>query len=113
MRIRPYTRERKTTETGRRNMQNEKYVEQKLIKAVKQRGGLALKFTSPGYDGVPDRILLFGGGVLAFAELKAPGKKPRKLQVRRIEKFRSLGFKVYVIDNTEMIEEVLDEILSA
>ena len=29
----------------------EKYIEQKLIKAVKATGGLALKFMSPGYNG--------------------------------------------------------------
>jgi hypothetical protein len=38
----------------------EKYVEQALVKAVRNAGGLALKFVSPGLDGVPDRILLFG-----------------------------------------------------
>ncbi|MGB4633492.1 MAG: VRR-NUC domain-containing protein, partial [Bacillota bacterium] len=43
----------------------EKQLEQKLVKAVKNVGGLALKFVSPGYDGVPDRLLLFPGGKMA------------------------------------------------
>ena len=35
----------------------EKHVEQALTKAVRNRGGLALKFVSPGLSGVPDRII--------------------------------------------------------
>jgi hypothetical protein len=60
--------------------------------------------------GVPDRIILMPNGKIAFAELKAPGKKPRAIQVKRINQIRQLGFKVYVIDNTQMIGGVIDEI---
>ena len=34
----------------------EKTIEQKFRAAVKAAGGLAVKFTSPGFDGVPDRF---------------------------------------------------------
>lgn len=34
----------------------EKYLEKKLVKAVKSVDGLALKFVSPSYNGMPDRI---------------------------------------------------------
>ena len=91
----------------------EKYVEQRLIKAVRQSGGLALKFVSPGVNGVPDRLLLFMGGKVAFAEIKAPGQKPRPLQVHRMEQLRKLGFKVFVIDDTVQIGGIIDEILSS
>jgi len=46
-------------------------------------------------------------------ELKAPGKKMRPLQVRRAEQLRALGFRVYCVDNKEMIGGVLDEIQTA
>jgi len=88
----------------------EKYIEQKLIKAVKAAGGLALKFMSPGYNGVPDRLILLPGGIVAFAEIKASGSKPRPLQDRRHEMLRQLGFKVYVIDDESQIGGMLDEI---
>jgi hypothetical protein len=88
----------------------EKDIERKLVMEVKRVGGLALKFTSPGMVGVPDRIILMPNGKIAFAELKAPGKKPRAIQVKRINQIRQLGFKVYVIDNTQMIGGVIDEI---
>ena len=40
----------------------EKTIEKKLIQAVKVAGGIAPKFTSPGFDGMPDRIVLLPGG---------------------------------------------------
>ena len=52
----------------------EKTIEQKLVRMVLHRGGICPKFISPGYDGVPDRIVLFPGGRIAFVEVKAPGK---------------------------------------
>jgi VRR-NUC domain. len=93
-----------------RNTVNEKYLERKLVKAVRKSGGLAPKFVSPGFDGVPDRIILLPSGHIAFAELKAPGKVMRPLQVRRKKQLEALGFKVYCIDNTEQISAILQEI---
>ena len=86
----------------------EKVVEQRLIRDVRRSGGLALKFVSPGFNGVPDRLLLFDGGKIAFVEVKAPGQKPRLLQVHRIDQLRKLGFRVYVIDDVNQIELMLD-----
>ena len=48
----------------------EKYIEQKLIKAVKAIGGIALKFISPGYNGVPDRLILLPGGIVHLLKSK-------------------------------------------
>ena len=91
----------------------ERDIERKLIQAVRRTGGLALKFVSPGFNGVPDRLLLFMGGKVAFAEVKAPGEKPRPLQVHRMEQLRGLGFRVYVVDSEERIGEMLREIQSS
>ena len=89
---------------------NEKFIEQKLVTAVKARGGIAPKFVSPGFAGMPDRLVLLPGGVFAFAELKAPGMKPRALQMARHRKLKELGFRVYVIDGIEQIGGILDEL---
>ena len=80
--------------------------------AVKKMGGMAVKFVSPGLDGVPDRIVLLPGGKVAFVELKAPGKKLRPLQEKRKGQLEGLGFPVYVVDRVEQIGGVLDEICS-
>ena len=88
----------------------EKTIEQKFRKAVRDAGGVALKFTSPGFDGVPDRLALLPGGRMAFVEIKAPGEKPRPLQLARHWMLRRLGFKVYVLDAAEQIEKIISEI---
>lgn len=90
----------------------EKTIEQKFTAAVRTAGGLALKFASPGFDGVPDRIALLPGGRMAFVEVKAPGKKPRPLQEARHRLLRRLGFKVYVLDDAGQIGGIIDEIQS-
>jgi hypothetical protein len=71
----------------------EKQIEQKLVIKVKAAGGIALKFMSPSFDGMPDRLLLFPGGRLAFVEVKAPGEKPRPLQMARHEMLSRLGWR--------------------
>lgn len=88
----------------------EKYIEQKLVKAVKAAGGIAPKFISPGLAGMPDRLVLLPGGKVAFVEVKGYGIKPRPLQLKRHETLRRLGFKVYVLDEQRQIEVILDEI---
>lgn len=89
---------------------SEKQIEHALTLMVKARGGIAPKLVSPSFAGMPDRLVLLPGGVFAFAELKAPGMKPRPLQVARHRLLRDLGFKVYVIDGIEQIGEILDEL---
>lgn len=79
----------------------ESVVEKKLTEEVKKRGGLAVKFVSPGFNGVPDRLVLFPGGRMAFVELKAPGEAMRPLQQYRARQLTALGFRVYTVDHTE------------
>lgn len=88
----------------------EKNIETRLVTEVRRRGGLAPKFVSPGLDGVPDRLILLPDGNFAFAELKAPGKTLRPLQALRKRQLEKLGFRVFVIDDTEKIGSVLDAI---
>ena len=88
----------------------EKSIEQKLVKAVKAAGGICPKLVCPGFDGMPDRIVLLPHGRPGFVEVKAPGKKPRLLQLARHRLLRSLGFRVYVIDSVEQIGGMLDEV---
>ena len=89
----------------------EKLLEQKLVKAVKAAGGFAPKFTSPGSDGMPDRILLFPGGRVGFVEVKRHGKKPTPLQMARHGMLRKLGFLVYVLDDESQICQILREVM--
>lgn len=88
----------------------ERIIEQAIVKAAKARSGLALKFTSPGFAGMPDRLVLLPNGHIGFVEVKAPGKKPRPLQLIRHRQLRDLGFLVFVLGDQELIEEILTKI---
>lgn len=76
-------------------------------------GGICPKFVSPGFDGMPDRIVLLPKGHMAFVEVKAPGEKPRPLQMARHRLLQRLGFQVYVLDDPQQIGGILDEIQTA
>lgn len=89
----------------------ERMIEQKLVTETRKRGGVALKFVSPSFAGMPDRLLLLPDGKISFVETKAPGQKPRPIQVKRHEMLRKLGFKVFVLDAMEGIQVILDEIM--
>ena len=91
-------------------MAEESRIERMLVLEVKKMGGRAMKFVSPGLDGVPDRIVLLPGRKIAFVELKAKGKKPQPLQEKRRRQLMALGFPVSVIDDVGQIGGVLDEV---
>ena len=91
----------------------EKILERKLTEAVKVVGGIAPKFVSPGFAGMPDRLVLLPDGKCGFIEVKRRGEKPRPLQEARHGMLRRLGFNVYVLDCAGQIEEVLHEISTA
>lgn len=88
----------------------EKELELSFLEAAKRAGGWAPKFTSQGTDGMPDRILLMPRGRMAFVEVKAPGQKPRPLQLAIHRTLRALGFRVYVLDDPEDIPRIIDEV---
>ena len=91
---------------------SEKYIEQKLVREVKKLGGLCEKWNS-GSSGWPDRLVLLPDGKFGLVEVKAPGKKPRVLQEHRHDQLRSLGCKVFVLDDAGQIGGILDGIQTA
>ena len=85
----------------------ESKIESGYCASVRESGGEAYKFVSPGRCGVPDRLALYPippehRGIVAlyvrFAELKAPGKKPEPCQRREHARLRKMGFIVDVVD---------------
>lgn len=88
----------------------ERQIEKFLTDKVKKLGGLSVKLNSASFSGLPDRMILMPKGKMYFVELKAPGKKPRPLQVAIHKVFAELGFKVYVIDTKERVGEFINAI---
>lgn len=78
-----------------------------FVKKVALNKGMAIKLYSPSFTGLPDRMVLFPGGLMFFAELKRPGAKPRPRQKYVHKTLRDLGFKVYVIDSKAAAEEAI------
>lgn len=78
-------------------MGNEANLESYFKLQIEKLGGLCLKFVSPQYSGVPDRIVIVEGFVY-FVELKAPGHvlKPRQELVHF--EFKKRGVIVYTVD---------------
>lgn len=79
----------------------ESEIERFFVKECKKKGWLCLKFVSPSMSGLPDRIILAPKGRVFFAELKAPGKKPRRLQESVHKILFRFGFYICVIDSKE------------
>jgi len=85
----------------------EKTIEKKVCDYAKATGWLVFKFSSPSQRGVPDRMLIRNGEV-CFIEFKAKGKKPTKLQQNIHAKITGQGIPVYIIDNVEFGEGIID-----
>lgn len=85
----------------------EKTIEAYLRDRVKEIGGKAYKFVSPGNDGVPDRLVCLPGGRAIFVELKAHGKKPTPLQIVQMNRLSGLGFSVWTIDSKDEVNKFI------
>ena len=49
----------------------EKEIEKKLTQMVKKAGGICPKLVSPGFDGMPDRMVLLPNGRIGFVDRKS------------------------------------------
>lgn len=85
--------------TNSTNKPLEKSIENILRQAVEAEGGMCLKWVCPGHKGVPDRMILFPGGIIAFVELKRPGAKVKAggLQEWWRQRLVGFGFRCYEI----------------
>lgn len=89
----------------------EREVEKFFKDQLEKRGAIVWKFVSPGQAGVPDRVVLLPGGRTVFAEMKAPGKKPRPLQRAVFSRMARTGHPVFVIDSKEAVEKFMEEVM--
>lgn len=86
----------------------EKDIEWRLRDGVKGLGGLCLKLVCPGFTGMPDRLILLRGGVIAFTELKRPGQRERQRQAFVQRRLWKMGFPVFGgVDSFAKVDDVL------
>lgn len=89
-------------------MTRERAVERACKRLAEDRGCLFLKFVSPGFAGVPDRILIRGDGSLAFVELKSPTGRLSRLQEFVHDMLRRWRQEVHVIRSVEEMEKIIE-----
>ena len=92
---------------------SESEIEVYLVKSVKSKNGLCMKWTSPGNAGVPDRIVIVPGGKVYFVELKAEGKKENLSPLQRnfMNKLKNLNCDVRVIASFQEVEDFIKEVV--
>lgn len=88
----------------------ESAIEARLVKAIRQRGGLCYKFVSPNNPGVPDRIILLPGGRVVFAELKTEVGRLAAIQRWQIGQMRLRGADVRVLKGREQVDGFVREV---
>lgn len=88
---------------------NEKLIERKLREGVKKQGGLALKFSSQTYTGMPDRIVLMPGEIY-FVEVKSTGKQQTRIQKACVKILNGLEHDFWLIDDDNTLSMFLNYI---
>lgn len=85
----------------------ENRVEKYLHERFKQLGGTTRKWTSPGRDGVPDRICFLPGNHIVFVEVKTMHGRLTLRQEREMNTLRHLGCDCHVVYGTEGVDELM------
>lgn len=88
----------------------ESQIEARLIKMVRNLGGLCYKFVSPGNPGVPDRLLILPGGRVIFIELKTEVGRLAHIQEWQLDEMRKRGADVRVLKGLEQVKQFVEEV---
>lgn len=86
----------------------ERDIEVLLREGIKQLGGKAYKWVSPGNAGVPDRIVVLPGGKVIFVELKQENGRLTRLQKVQQETLRGMGAAAVTLRGAEDVKMYLD-----
>ena len=85
----------------------EKKIEQKLVRKVKSLSGLCLKWSCPGTNGVPDRIVLMPTGKIWFVETKSDKGVCSPIQKYTHKLLGKLGFTVFLVHSEDSLNDFL------
>jgi hypothetical protein len=88
----------------------ESYIENYLVRKVKENNGLCLKFVSPGNPGVPDRIVITPDGRTIYVELKTEVGRLAKIQKWQRSELEKRGADVRVLFGMDAVKEFLREV---
>lgn len=111
--IKPLSHLSLVTEKRMKSMEisaSEMRIEQEFVRGIREFGGIAFKFVSPGNNGVPDRIAILPGGKIWFVELKTARGRLSGMQQLQLDRIMLLGFQVRVAYGMAGVKELLREI---
>lgn len=91
----------------------ESQIEARLVRLVRERGGLCYKFVSPSNPGVPDRIIITPAGRTVYVELKTEVGRLAKIQQWQISEMRRRGADVRVVKGMDEVRALVEEVLPA
>lgn len=90
----------------------ESQIEARLVRMVRDRGGLCYKFTSPGNPGVPDRIIITKDGRTVYVELKTEIGSLQRIQQWQISEMKRRGADVRVAKGLDAVKALVAELFS-
>lgn len=91
----------------------ESSIESKLVRMVRERGGLCFKFVSPGNPGVPDRIVITPAGRTVYVELKTEVGRLAAIQKWQHEELRKRGADVRTLKGLEQVKAFVEEVFAS
>ena len=91
----------------------ESQIESRLVRMVRDRGGLCFKFVSPGNPGVPDRIVITPAGRTVYVELKTEIGRLAAIQKWQHEEMRKRGADVRTLKGLDQVKAFVEEVFSA
>ena len=91
------------------NVATEKVLEKTLAAKLNKIPGIwCIKLSAQFITGIPDRMVICRGGYVGFVEVKGTGLKPRRSQEVIHDKIRALGFDMFVLDNPEQRDNMIE-----
>lgn len=84
----------------------ERDVENHLIREVRKIGGDCRKVQWVGRRGAPDRLVMYKGA--HFVELKRPGGKPRRNQLKEIHKLNRHGITAICLTTIAEVDNFIE-----
>ena len=91
----------------------ESSIESRLVRMVRDRGGLCYKFVSPGNPGVPDRIIITPAGRTVYVELKTEVGRLAAIQKWQHEEMRKRGADVRTLKGLDQVKAFVEEVFAS
>ncbi|MBC8710348.1 VRR-NUC domain-containing protein [Staphylococcus pseudintermedius] len=88
----------------------ESNIEKYLVREVRKKKGLCLKWVAPGTKGVPDRIVIMPKGKTYYVEMKQPKGRTDPLQKYMHKQLEDRGHQVFILWDKKQVDEFIEKV---